>query len=167
VGDRNRGCGTVFSIKPWEVAYEAAKFTLGGRGQRTMPTSRAFKECAQCFRIVLVDEFRTTMVRAEDGRAMKQVWSRSKQAAIRVLMGCGPANGKFVNHDPNVAQSIRRCLVLTDRLAELCRVAVHMRLQKVVGKVIRCGREKRMWVAIGVAGNPNGLVRAFGCLCAK
>eukprot|EP00963_Diacronema_lutheri_P007390 scaffold649_cov347-Pavlova_lutheri.AAC.29 len=41
------------------------------------------------------------------------------------------------------------------------------RSREVVGKVIRCGREKRMPAAIVVAGQPNGLVPALGCLCAK
>lgn len=55
-----------------------------------MPTSRAFKECVQGFRIVLVDEFRTTMVHLGDGRAMKQVWSRRDHATVRGLMGVAP-----------------------------------------------------------------------------
>lgn len=125
--------------KPLVVAYGAAKFAPGGRGELAVPTSRAYKECLARFRTVLVDEFRSTMVNAFDGSVMKQVWSRRKGAAVRGLMWCGSTNnGKFVNRDLNAALNIRRCLASPVRPMELCRVPKQARLQKVVGKAIRC-----------------------------
>eukprot|EP00963_Diacronema_lutheri_P011502 scaffold1401_cov330-Pavlova_lutheri.AAC.90 len=119
------------------VAPGAATFAPGGRGHRTVPTSRAFNECVQCLRTVPVDEFKTAMVHAGDVLAMKQVWSRCKQAVARGSIGCGSTIGKFVNRGPNAALNLRRCLAMSVRSAELRRVAMQGRLHKVGGKVIR------------------------------
>lgn len=85
-GDGNPGCGPFSPIQPKAVAFGMAKFASGDRGELAMPKSQAFNECVQPFRTVLVDEFRRTMVRAGDGLAMTQLWSRRKQAAVRGLM---------------------------------------------------------------------------------
>lgn len=53
------------------VVYGAANFAPGGRGERAMPTSRAFKECVQPYKTVLVDEFKTAVVHVGDGLVMK------------------------------------------------------------------------------------------------
>jgi transposase len=120
------------------VAYGAAKFAPGGRGELSVPTSRAFKECTQRFRVVLVDEFRTTMVYAGDDSVLKQVWSKDKGAVVRGLMWCDSTNNsKFVNRDLNAALNIRRCLVLPTRPAILCRVNGQAALVREVGKYIK------------------------------
>jgi len=128
---------TAGGYKPLVVAYGAAKFAPGSKGELSVPTSRAYKECVQRFRCVLVDEFRTTMVHASSGSVLKQVWSKRKEATVRGLMWCGSTNGKFVNRDLNAALNIRRCLATSERPTELCRVAGQGRLSKVVGKRIR------------------------------
>lgn len=79
-------------------------------------------------------------------------------------MWCGPTDGKFLNRDLNDALNIRRCLALSVWQVAFCRVAIQGRSREVVGKVIRCGREKRMPVAIVITRQPNGLVPALGCL---
>ena len=132
------GATAAGGCKPLVVAYGAAKFAPGSKGELSVPTSRAYKECVQRFRCVLVDEFRTTMVHAGDGSVLKQVWSKRKKAAVRGLMWCGSTNnGKFVDRDLNAALNIRRCLAASERPVELCRVAGQGRLPKVVGKRIR------------------------------
>lgn len=124
--------------KPLVVAYGAAKFAPGGRGEVSVPTSRAYKECASRFRTVLVDEFRTTAVSAHDGTVLKQVWNERKLAAVRGLKWCGSTtDGKFVNRDLNAALNIRRCLVSPVRPPELCRIEGQGRLPTGIGRVIR------------------------------
>jgi len=90
-----------------------------------MPKSQAFNECIQPFRTVLVDEFRRTMVRAGDGLAMTQLWSRRKQAAVRGLMWRNSTIRKFFKHNLNAALNLGRCLALTVRPKVLCRVVAH------------------------------------------
>jgi len=129
---------TIGGGKPLVVAYGAAKFAPTAKGEIAVPTTRAYKECVQRFRCIVVDEFRTTMVNAEDGSVMKQVWSKQKHRAVRGLMWCGSTNnGKFVNRDLNAALNIRRCLSSPKRPIELCRVSGQARVRKVVGKHIR------------------------------
>lgn len=63
---------------------------------------------------------------------------------FRGLMGCGSTNGKFIECHPNTALNFRRCLALPIRIAELWRVALQGRVQKVAGKVIQCVIENKI-----------------------
>jgi len=118
-----------------------------------MLTSQAIKVCLQRFMSVLVNDLKTTTMHARDGSVMKQVWSMCKEATVRGLMWCGSTNGKFVDCELNVASNTRRCLALSVWPAELYRVAVEGRLQKVVGKVIRCGRRRERGLPFRLLGN--------------
>lgn len=104
------------------VAYGAAKFKPGGRGEVNVPTSRAYKECKQKFKTYPVDEFRTTAVSAKTGVILKNVYSRRLKKEVRGLKWCDSTNNcKFVNRDLNAALNIRRCLASPIRPVELCR----------------------------------------------
>ena len=117
------------------MAYGAAKFAPGGAGvvcELSVPTCRAFKECATRFRCLLVDEFRTTQTDHEDGTHLQKVAvpsdpklvgragpapKRAHMHVVRGLLWCGSTsdNGKFVNRDMNAAINIRRCAVQAQR----------------------------------------------------
>jgi len=128
VGDGNPRCGAFFPINPWVATYGAGRLAPGGRAKLAMPISQAFKDFVQRFRILMVDEFRTTVVHARDGSVMKHVWSRHKRATARGLTRCGSTNGKFVNRDLYASLNIWRCLALSVQPAESCRAAVQGRL---------------------------------------
>jgi len=125
--------------KPLAVAYGAAKFAPGGRGEVSVPTSRAYKECASRFETVLVNEYRTTRVSAQDGSLLKAVMSRQKGSAVRGLLWYDSTNvSKFVDRDLNAALNIRWCAVLGMRPIELCRAGQPALGPAIVGKTIRC-----------------------------
>ena len=126
--------------KPVAVAYGAAKFEPGGKGELAVPTARAYRECAVRFETVLVDEFRTSRVSAESGALLKAVQSRKTGRAVRGLLWYESTNvGKFVDRDLNAALNIRRCALLPGRPMELCRIAGQSALGRMaVGKTIRC-----------------------------
>eukprot|EP00894_Picocystis_sp_ML_P001206 jgi/Pico_ML_1/51723/g289.t1 len=98
--------------KPLVVAYSTAKFALSGRGKLAAPTSRAFKECVQRFKPVLVDELRTTVVHMGGGGGLIEEAGLG-QAAVKRLMWCGSTNGKFATRDLNFALNIRMCQALS------------------------------------------------------
>jgi len=107
------------------VAYGAAKFASGGKGEVSVPTSSAFKECKNArgvSRVLVVDEFRTSRVSYEDDTLLNGV-ATNEGKRIRGLLWCGSTSkkGKFVNRDLNAALNIRRCAMLPSRPDELCR----------------------------------------------
>lgn len=116
--DRPKGKRTV-------IAYGSAKFKAGGKGEVSVPTSRAFRECSYRFVTVPVDEFRTTRIHNEDNTLLQGVGimkDGSKQT-VRGLLWCCSTNefgGKLVNRDLNASLNIRRCLV-SGRPKELTR----------------------------------------------
>jgi hypothetical protein len=92
------------------VAFGAAKFAPGGKGEISVPTSRAFKECCNRFKTVAVDEFRTSRVSWMDDRLLEPVGRSDLRVAIRGLFWCGSTiNNKYANRDANGALNIRRC----------------------------------------------------------
>lgn len=98
--------------KTLTLAYGAAQFDPGGKGEVSVPTTRAFKECAARFRTVLVDEFRTTRVSWKDDSVLEPVGRRDLRVAVRGLYRCCSTEGnKFVDRDVNAALNIRRCAV--------------------------------------------------------
>lgn len=128
------------------VAYGSASYAPGGRFEVSVPTTRAFKECAVRFRTHAVDEFRTTAVHHEDDSILQRVavrgqrtanWEARAEATVsRGLLWCGSTgNSKFVNRDKNAALNILRCLA--GRPRALTRTPDKRKLQRVVGKVIR------------------------------
>ena len=64
------------------MAYGAAKFAPTGAGELSVPTSRAFKECASRFDTTPVDEFRTTAL-----------WNGDKETVLQTVARKGSAPG--------------------------------------------------------------------------
>jgi hypothetical protein len=92
------------------LAFGSAKFAPGGRGEVSVPTSRAFKECKYRFGVHVVDEFRTTRINWRDDSLLDSVGRSDRKVAIRGLLWCGSTNvNKFVDRDSNAALNIRRC----------------------------------------------------------
>lgn len=125
------------------LAYGSAKFAPGGKGEMSVPTSRAFKECASRFSIKLVDEFRTSKICWENDSVLKLVKKRDSKGslvAVRGLLWCGSTNpneGKFVNRDLNGAINILRCAVLPERPPMLKRAKGMEPIVQAVGRIIK------------------------------
>jgi hypothetical protein len=99
------------------VAYGGAKFAAGGKGEVSVPTSRAFKECSLRFPTIVVDEFRTTKVFEEDDSILGRVQLKrfkGKATVLRDLLWSSTKN-KFVGRDLNAALNILRCATLPNR----------------------------------------------------
>ncbi|RKP03931.1 hypothetical protein CXG81DRAFT_23488 [Caulochytrium protostelioides] len=64
------------------VAYGASQFAPGGKSEIAVPTARAYQACAHRFRMILVDEIRTTQVHAETNdfpaKDRKEPWNDMK-----------------------------------------------------------------------------------------
>jgi hypothetical protein len=116
------------------VAYGAAKFAPGGRGELSVPaaklplqhscrpTSRAHKECVSRVNTKVTAEFRSSKVDYQDDSVLQNiaVVSQPKFALRGVLWNV--ARGEFVSRDLNAALNIRRYLlhrpaILNRRLA--------------------------------------------------
>ena len=111
------------------VAYGSAKFAPGGRGEVSVPTSRAYKECVSRFVTLYVDEFRTSKVHHGTWDVLKRVvkrccTGRKRDGGMRRRSGVTDVRGllwydstmpngksKFVNRDVNAALNIRTCLI--------------------------------------------------------
>jgi transposase len=125
------------------LAYGSAKFASGGRGEMSVPTSRAFKECKSRIPIVLVDEFRTSKVHWKDDKILKTVVKRKedgKLAVVRGLLWCGSTNeiNKFVNRDLNAAINILRCATLPSRPTMLDRRRATGKIVQTRGAILKC-----------------------------
>ncbi|PNH08370.1 hypothetical protein TSOC_005131 [Tetrabaena socialis] len=122
-----RGQGGADS-RPVVIAYGAAKFAPGGKGELSVPTSGVFKACQERFPTYLVDEFRTTKIHHVDDSLLQGVgerrWKGDNVKTVRGLLWCGSTNekkSKFINRDFNGAMNIRRCFVSAERPAILDR----------------------------------------------
>lgn len=125
--------------RPVVVGYGSAKFAPGGKGELSAPVSRIFKECCYRFKTLLVDEFRTTVTNHEDDSILTLVQRRDSGRRLRDLLWCGsPSKGKFVSRDFNAAVNIHRCMVSKDRPLSLTRSPDKTKIEKIVGKTIRC-----------------------------
>ena len=126
------------------LAYGSAKFASGGRGEMSVPTSRAFKECSYRVKHVLVDEFRTSKIHWRDNSILHIVKKRNKDGSlstVRGLLWCNSTNqegGKFVNRDLNAAVNILRCATLPSRPIILQRSRNQERIVQRLGKIINC-----------------------------
>lgn len=97
------------------VAYGDASFASGGVGERSVPTTQAYKECAARVRTYLVSEFRTSKVCCYDDTVLQQVATRSApRTALRGLL-INVVSGKWISRDLNAALNIRRLLVRQGR----------------------------------------------------
>lgn len=121
--------------RPILVAYGSAKMAPGGKGEVSVPVSRAFKECNARFETHVVDEFRTTRVCFKDDSILEKVGVINKKPTgeretetVRGLLWCrstnetrSAGNGKFISRDKNGALNILRCFLLPKRPAVLDR----------------------------------------------
>lgn len=109
------------------VAFGSAKFAPTGKGELSVPTTRAYKELAYRTKTFLVDEFRTSKVYWKDDSILQSVAKRKEEGngreMVRGLLWCCSTNSnKFVNRDTNAAINIWRCGHM-----EVCTQTVHPR----------------------------------------
>ena len=125
--------------RPIKIAYGSASFAPGGKGEISVPTTRAYHEFAMRFPTIVTDEFRTTKVYHEDGSILNSVVRLDKNEVVRGLLWCSSTNNsKFVNRDLNGAVNIRRCVVSPIRPPELTRKKGQPAIQQRIGKYIKC-----------------------------
>jgi hypothetical protein len=108
------------------IAYGSARFAPGGKGEVSVPTTRAFKEARHRFRVEVIDEFRTSQVYHGDESHLQHVGRRMEDGSVQVVRGllwCGSTSevGKFVSRDKNAAINIWRCATLPCRPGALTR----------------------------------------------
>lgn len=112
-------------VRQTTLAYGSARFAPGGKGEVSVPTTRAFKEAQSRFRVVVVDEFRTSQVYHGDESQLQKVGRASSGGVevVRGLLWCGSTSdiGKFVSRDKNAAINILRCVTLPKRPTSLTR----------------------------------------------
>ena len=110
----------------------------GGKGEMSVPVSRAFRECRYRFQVKVIDEFRTTKIFHEDGSQLQNVMRMDTRERLRGLLWCNsPGKNKFVNRDFNGAMNIRRC-AFNPRPLELTRIKDQPKLVMSIGKMIKC-----------------------------
>ena len=138
----NRLNAAVGQDKEVIMAYGAAKFAPGGKGEMSVPTARAYKEFSQRFKVALVDEFRSSRVFWKDKETILQyVNYKGTGKRVRGLLWCGSTirnvSKFFVNRDLNAAINILHCFTMAKRPAILTRSSDKKALKEVVGRFIR------------------------------
>jgi hypothetical protein len=130
------------------VGYGSAKFAPGGKNELSVPTCKAYKECASRFPTRLIDEFRTTKIYHKDGSLLQRVTERGvERKVVRGLLWYrstseGNTPSKFVDRDLNAAINILRCFAIESRPVELQRRPNLPCLVVTTGKVIRKQKDK-------------------------
>ena len=122
------------------IAYGSAKFAASGRGEAAVPTTRAFKECAQRFVTAVVSEYLTTKKHYRTGQLLQLVRQKETGRQVRGLLWCGSTNsngGKFINRDLNAALNIRLCLLSATRPEPLRYDPNRGPYRQTVGRVVR------------------------------
>jgi len=115
------------------VAYGNGKFAPGGVGEQSVPTTRAYKECASRVATYTIDEFRTSKVDYRDDSVLQKIVMRDGRGfPLRGLL-VNTEQDDFVSRDLNAALNIRRCLI-DPRPAILRRKGVVQPLQQAVVK---------------------------------
>ena len=124
--------------RPPKIAYGNGCTQAGGKGEMSVPVSRAFRECCYRFQVKVIDEFRTTKIFHEDGSQLQNVMRMDKRERLRGLLWCNsPEKNKFVNRDFNGAMNIRRC-AFHPRPLELTRIEGQPKIVMSIGKFIKC-----------------------------
>jgi len=124
------------------VAFGSAKFAPTGKGELTVPTTRAYKELSYRVKTILIDEFRTTKVFWKDDTILQSVARKNTEGSgyetVRGLLWCGSTNSnKFVNRDMNAAINIWRCgMMYPSRPTSLTRIQGQPKINQTIGKVI-------------------------------
>ena len=137
------------------LAYGAAKFSPGGKGEVSVPTSRAYKECRYRFWTLYVDEYRTTKLYWRDPNVvLEKVKSAKTRQTVRGLHWCSSTQlhssklagfaclttekSKFLDRDVNAAINIRNCLVegRHENMKRMTGNRLHTKLKPKVGRWI-------------------------------
>lgn len=127
---------SLFSGGRLVVAYGNGKFASGGVGEQSVPTTRAYKECASRVVTYLTDEFRTSKVDCNDNNLLQLLSTMSRtRYALRGLL-YNTQQDRFVSRDLNAALNIRRALI-GPKPQMLCRQGVVQRLEQRIVKRIK------------------------------
>ena len=124
------------------IVYGSAKFAPGGKGEMSVPTSRAFKECKNRFPKTIVEsEFRSTRIFNGDKTsillAVESIKTGKKVRGLLWYQSTIKNKSKYVNRDLNAAINILHCYTLPTRPPMLC--TGQEALPKIeVGKKIIC-----------------------------
>ena len=96
------------------LAYGDAGFAHNGPGELSVPTSGLQKQCAKKYKVVPIDEFRTSQIHHWEDQRCAKVYQNG--FCVRGLLWCNSTNvSKFVNRDVNAALNILRCYENTER----------------------------------------------------
>jgi hypothetical protein len=102
--------------EPVVAFYGSAKFAPGGKGEVSVPTSRAYKEVSSRMITIPTSEFRTTSIDYETLQILKGVGEHNlgnEVVSVRGLLWCDSTKpekaGKFINRDMNAALNILKC----------------------------------------------------------
>ena len=122
------------------IAYGAASFDPGGKGELSVPTTKAFTETNRRYKTVMVDEFRTSKICYSNDSVLQLVASKKDpKKGLRGLLWCGSTNNNFfIDRDLNAALNIRRCITSPSRPISLTRVPGLVRLApQVIGNFVK------------------------------
>jgi hypothetical protein len=104
------------SDKPIVFAYGSAGFDSTSKYEMSVPKSRIYRVLERKYRIVDVDEFRTTQYHHATRSRLAKVYDSSGKRIIRGLLWCSSTNEcKFINRDSNAAKNIHLCYSLKER----------------------------------------------------
>ena len=96
------------------IAFGSAKFAPGGQNELSVPTTRAYKECAFRFTTIVTPEFRSSKVSSLNDSVLQLIASKAKgpgrNHAFRGILWDVPAKS-IVSRDLNAALNIRRMLL--------------------------------------------------------
>ena len=126
------------SNKPIIIGYGSSKFNPTGKNELSVPTTRAYKECQNRFKTLLVDEFRTSKIYFGDSETILKKVKKGDKDVRGLLWYCSTSDkvNKFINRDLNASINILNCLVTSSRPGKLKRPAVSEKIIMEVGKYI-------------------------------
>ena len=94
------------------LAYGDAGFASTSKYELSAPTTNLEKEARKWFKVVKVDEFRTSKIHYETLKVLAPVKIKNEQGEVRMLRGLhwlrDTKNSKFIDRDLNAAKNILR-----------------------------------------------------------
>lgn len=121
------------------IAYGSAKLAPGGKGEISVPTSRAYKECQQRCDTYSQDEHRSSCIYWEDDSVLQLIVRKDINKTVRGLLWCSSTNNnkcKYIDRDVNGAMNIRRCF-MAESIPQIMQRG-NPKLERPVGKYIAC-----------------------------